>query len=281
LVSRKALRRFRALQKQVARTINFELARFCGKIVLTAKDVPGDFLQHPGAQAIKSLCGTDRQTGELKGSMEEIVVSGDYHIGITSNEKLLVRLRGKTDADAWAKRILLFNFENPVQNIIPNYHEILLKEEGEGIFALVVAGACQYLKDLQSHGRISMTDAQKKRVNDLIYESQALELFVEERIKEGEGTDLSSEEIVEAYAEFCRGNNWSSLPLKTVERRLVDLMLEHFNAHKHSRVIRNGKRVNGYSNVTLSPPNEPSKRSQPTSARGERGKERANQPHLF
>jgi len=101
------------------------------------------------------------------------------------------------------------------------------------------------------HGRIFMTDAQKKSVNDLIYESQALEIFVSERIKEAENSDLSSEEIVEAYALFCKSHNWTSLSLKTVERRLVDLMLERFNAHKHSRVIRNGKRVNGYSNVTL------------------------------
>ena len=229
----------------------FETARFCGKVLLTAKDVAGDFLQHRGAQVMKSLCGTDRQAGEAKGSMEEITVTGDYHIGVTSNEKLLVRLRGQTDADAWGRRILLFKFEHPVAKIIPDYHKILLAEEGEGIFALLVSGACRYLKDLQVHGRIFMTDAQKKSVNDLIYESQALEIFVSERIKEAENSDLSSEEIVEAYALFCKSHNWTSLSLKTVERRLVDLMLERFNAHKHSRVIRNGKRVNGYSNVTL------------------------------
>ena len=93
----------------------FELARLSGKVLLTAKDIDGDFLQHDSAQVIKSLCGGDRQVGEFKGSMTEIPVSGDYHIGISSNEKLLVRLRGKTDADAWARRIMLLKFEHPVK----------------------------------------------------------------------------------------------------------------------------------------------------------------------
>jgi hypothetical protein len=49
----------------------FEIGRLCGKTLLTACDVPGDFLQHAGAQALKKLVGHDYVPGEIKGAMRE------------------------------------------------------------------------------------------------------------------------------------------------------------------------------------------------------------------
>jgi phage/plasmid-associated DNA primase len=231
----------------------FELARYTGKVLLTAKDVPGDFLQHKGAQAIKALCGTDRQTAETKGTMEKIPISGDYHIGITSNERLLVRLRGETDAGAWARRLILLHFKHaiPAEKRVENYHEVLLAEEGDGIFALAVSGACKYLADLQEHRAVFMTKEQKERVDALVFESQSLELFVSERITPDENADLSTEEIIGAYARFCRERKWKVVAVKTIERRLADLMLEFFGEQRSTHIERNKKRANGYKHVAL------------------------------
>ena len=96
-----------------------------------------------------------------------------------------------------------------------------------------------------------MTERQKARVDSIIYESQSLELFVTSQIRRQDGADLSTEEIVEAYSGFCNRHSWSVPTVKTIERRLVDLMLEHFNAPKNTHLRRNEVRVNGYQNVAL------------------------------
>jgi putative DNA primase/helicase len=48
----------------------FEIGRFHGKTLLTACDVPGMFLQHSAAQAIKKLTGHDFIPGEVKRVMK-------------------------------------------------------------------------------------------------------------------------------------------------------------------------------------------------------------------
>ena len=213
--------------------------------------MPGDFLQHEGAQALKSLCGGDAQVAEFKGSMEQIEISGDYHVGITSNERLLVRMNSSWDAAAWARRLVLFNFNHPVERIIPDYHLRLLHEEGAGIFALFVRGASEYLRDLQEHGRVVMSEKQQERVDSLIYESQSLALFMQSEMTKDEISDVSSQEVVESYTSFCAVRGWVPLTFKTIERRLPELMHTFFGAHKSNHIERNGSRVNGYPGVFL------------------------------
>ena len=48
----------------------FEIGRLFGYSLLTAKDVPGKFLEEKGAQALKKLVGHDYTPGERKGSMK-------------------------------------------------------------------------------------------------------------------------------------------------------------------------------------------------------------------
>jgi hypothetical protein len=56
----------------------FELGRLFGFSLLTAKDVPGDFLEEDGAQALKKLVGHDYIPGEVKGSMVHVEIYGDF-----------------------------------------------------------------------------------------------------------------------------------------------------------------------------------------------------------
>ena len=229
----------------------FELARFAGKTLLTAKDVRGDFLEHASAQMIKALCGTDRQIGEFKNSMEQIDLGGDYHMGISSNETLLVRLRGETDAQAWARRLLLLHFLHPIERVIDRYHEVLLAEEGPGIFGCAVRGAQRYLRWLKRYGKIGMTEEQRKRVDNLVFQSQSLERFVATEIVSDENYDLTTEEIVEAYVKYCHDRKWVTRSTATIEKRLVDQMLTTHGSLKSKHVERDGIRVdlNGYPNV--------------------------------
>ena len=89
----------------------FEIGRFAGKTLLTAKDVRGHFLQHPSAQVINRLVGNDYIPGEIKHAMGDIPVRGDFGVAVTCNETLLVRLRGENDVGAWRRRIIRFEFK--------------------------------------------------------------------------------------------------------------------------------------------------------------------------
>ena len=113
----------------------FEIGRLFGYTLLTAKDVPGDFLEKEGAQALKTLVGHDHIPGERKGSMESVPVYGDFDCIITCNERLLVRLEGETDVEAWRRRLMVFEFLNtlPIEGRIDNYSQLLFAEEGPGI----------------------------------------------------------------------------------------------------------------------------------------------------
>jgi hypothetical protein len=75
--------------------------------------------------------------------------------------------------------------------------------------------------------------------------------FVLEMVRADTEDDLSTDELVRAYVNFCREKAWRALPGKTVERELVDLMMEVHNSRVGTNVIRNEKRVRGYPNVTF------------------------------
>ena len=101
----------------------FEIGRLFGFSLLSAKDVPGDFLEEAGAQAFKKLTGHDYLDGEVKGSMISVKVYGDFGGMVTCNERMLIQLQGDTDVDAWRRRLAMLVFEKvvPPEKRIPNY----------------------------------------------------------------------------------------------------------------------------------------------------------------
>ena len=86
----------------------FETQRLLGKTLLTAKDVPSNFLNTPSAHMLKVLTGNDTVTVEHKGSNAAPDVSCVFNVIITANNTLRVNLDG--DTDAWLRRIILINF---------------------------------------------------------------------------------------------------------------------------------------------------------------------------
>lgn len=82
----------------------FEIARFVGKTLLTAKDVKSSFLNTPGAAKIKALTGKDTLTADFKGVSTGVDVIGNFNVVITANTELHVALDG--DKEAWRRRLL-------------------------------------------------------------------------------------------------------------------------------------------------------------------------------
>ena len=68
---------------------------------------------------------------------------------------------------------------------------------------------CLLLKDIQTGGDIKLSEAQDKIVEGLLAESDSLRHFLMENVVQDEKADLSTTEIVEAYAEYCPLKGWN------------------------------------------------------------------------
>jgi hypothetical protein len=232
----------------------FEIGRLSGFSLLSAKDVPGDFFEETGAQALKKLTGHDHLDGEVKGSMISVKVYGDFGCMVTCNERMLIQLQGDTDIEAWRRRLAMLVFENviPPEKRTPNYAQVVFAEEGPGVLRKAVAGAIVHLAELKESGNFKETKTQQGRIDHLLAESESIKYFVTERIcGVSGGVGLSTEELVTAYIDYCADRQWRPYGIKQVERKLPDLMMSIHGVHVGANVIRNKKRVRGYPNVAF------------------------------
>jgi hypothetical protein len=76
---------------------------------------------------------------------------------------------------------------------------------------------------------------------------------VEDGITQAPDANLTTDEIVSAYFDFCKSRGWTAQPGKAVEKQLPDLMLE-VHSSRHSKHIPRGEaEARGYSGVALKP----------------------------
>ena len=227
----------------------FEIRNFIGKTLLLGKDVSGDFLMTKGAEVIKCLCGHDYLDAESKSKNETTKIRGDFGILINCNSRLRVRLDG--DIDAWRRRLLIIEYNNPpISKPIINFSNVLFESEGAGILNFFIQGAIRLVNELKQFGRIQKTESQQKRIDRLLEESNSALHFVQNRIMIGDG-DISTEECNEAYAKHCEIMGWKPLPIMTFDKCLPDLILNEFGLVKAHDISRNGKSRNGYRNLKI------------------------------
>ena len=124
-----------------------------------------------------------------------------------------------------------------------------MREEGSGILRWGLAGFAKLLVELETLGDFALTPAQEARVDSLLAESDSARVFLTEKLGKSVGTDVTSEELNEAYAEFCSDKGWNPLPITIFERQLPDLMLEIFQSNKSQSIVRDSKSKRGYRNV--------------------------------
>ena len=228
----------------------FELFRYLKKNLLVGVDVPGQFLSEKGAYVIKGLVGGDWFDAEQKCGTGSFPFQGNFCILITSNSRLQVRLDG--DTGAWKRRLLIIRFEAPAPaKKIPDFKDVLIREEGSGILNWALQGLGMLLKDIEAHGDIQLTEAQDKIINILLAESDSLRHFLVENVVQDENADLSTTEIVETYAEYCPVKGWNPKPITVIYRELESLMLELFGTSKSHSIKRDEKSTKGFRRVAF------------------------------
>ena len=228
----------------------FELGGYIGKTLLCGRDVGGAFLNEKGAAVLKALTGGDRLDVELKNGNDRSFIVGGYNVAVTTNARLRVRLDG--DGSAWSRRIVIIPFTRTTDIVpIPNFPQVLLRDEGPGILNWMLDGAMRLLDELKKSGALRMTCTQKTRVRDLLCESDSVRDFVNSRVELAEGCDLTTAELVESYRGFCFTRGWTPLPGHTVMSQIADAMADIYKRPVATDLIRDGGYKRGYRGVRL------------------------------
>ena len=233
----------------------FEAGLLMSKTLLVGSDVQPDFLQTDSASRLKAWTGGDYLQAEFKGRSEAGSVLGEWNVVVTANSRLRVKIEG--DLGAWSRRMLLLEFNQPKpEAVVPNYHDVLLREEGPGILNWFLAGA-ESLNQLIDGGKpFPLTTAQRQRVDDLLSESDSVRYFIVNHVRRSSmaADCVTSEGLFHGYLQMCSAKDWQSEPEKRFQRRAAELMLELHQAMRSEHLARengydSGKR--GYRHVML------------------------------
>lgn len=234
----------------------FESSRYRGKRLLAGRDVPSDFLRTPGASELKSLTGGDARSTELKNSNEVGDFVGDFHVVITSNSPLLVRI--DDDTTAWERRLVIIHFRGPDGGLpkrIRHFDQVLLNEEGPGILNWMLQGAQIALQEIQKDGTISLTPAQLSRISNRVRISDTVGFFVESRLVYAADESISSEQLLLEYQRFCNEKAITCELDRAFHLRVKARIEEHFGGRvSHTENVRcapEGRKLRGYRGVAL------------------------------
>ncbi len=203
------------------------------------------------AHIIKSLVGGDPLSAEGKSSNGDFEIKGNFNIVISCNTRLKVLLEG--DIGAWKRRLLIVRYEKkPPEKPIPDFDVQLVEEEGSGILNWALVGLQMALEDIDEIGTLRLSEGQTQRVDALLAESESVRHCIEHCFIKDANEDVTSDEAVQAYAEYCSDRGWHPLPITVVQLQLPDLMLEFFKTSKSHCLERNGKKsLRGWKGVRL------------------------------
>lgn len=208
----------------------FELYGARRALLLVGKDVRSDYLESPNASFLKKLSGRDQIDMEKKGG-DRFSIMGDFHIVITSNARLQVRLDG--DFDAWQRRLVLIEFNNPGKHrVIPEFDKVLLHEEGSGILNFFFEGASRYLEILAKGENLELSDTQSARVRDILLESNSVDAFIREAVERCPGNEIASTTLYAEYLTFCDLRDWEAKPQNTFAHGAAPLLWELYGVKK-------------------------------------------------
>jgi P4 family phage/plasmid primase-like protien len=230
----------------------FEAARFIGKVLLTGKDVPAEFLRRKGASNIKKLVGHDLLSAERKQSNAVFYLRGEFYIIITCNSRLRVYLEG--DADAWRRRLIVIEYDRPKpKDRISDFHQKLIAQEGPGILNWMIQGAILHLRELETCGDFVLTQAQQDRVEALLAESDSVREFVKTWLHTSKG-DITLGELHQGYEEFCRDTGYPPVAPHQAAGQMKQLIAEIHSLHLRNDIWRFEGHQRGFKGLEITQP---------------------------
>jgi putative DNA primase/helicase len=211
-------------------TDRFAKSAFLGKTLLYALDVDSKFLVKPGASELKKLTGGDPMRARLMFG-GEAAFNGTLNAILTMNADE-PRVRLDSDADAWRRRLIVIRFVSRVKNVVRDFDEELIRQEGSGI----VNQALRVILPCITTGTFPLTSAQQRKVDDMLDRSDAIQEFVLDRIEKRDGASLTKKEIREAFKNYCKDRRWSVPGDRDFGSRLPVVMKAQFGVDQSNSV---------------------------------------------
>ena len=208
----------------------FETRNYGQKVILTAKDVGPGFLCDKNAGALKSLTGGDLMSAERKTENDELQFHGDLHVAIISNAEQQLRVEG--DADAWVRRLLSIHMKRPEGFVsVADFIDVILREEGLGILAWVIAGAVRH----RANGfKYSLTESQEATINRIVNAADGVRLFVDRClvVDEGGPNPVTMGDLHSAYEKFAKEYDFDCPKKQVFGERIKPLILAQYGLHQ-------------------------------------------------
>ena len=234
----------------------FEFGDYTEKTLLLGSDVLSDFLLCSSAGTIKKLTGGDLVEAEIKYLTKKAQLEDVFNMIITSNKRLLVNV--DDDLDAWKRRMLVIKYAGaPPTEFIPDFDEILLKEEGPGILNFLVQGAAKVLCEGFPESSLAY-----KRAGDILLESNSIYGFLETCIElTDSGDGITIDELRNRYREWCVQKHLTPMTDDNGKHRLKDAIESRFGvneAHSLKRTDSSGNETEarGYRGVKFKEPDD-------------------------
>ena len=98
---------------------------------------------------------------------------------------------------------------------------------------------------------MQLTDDQNSRVEALLCESDSVRHFVSHCVEKRDSSDVTVNEMVTAYINFCETRGWQAVTVRQFESTVSDIMMEIHRASKRTDIQRNNKNQRGYANIAL------------------------------
>ncbi len=227
----------------------FEIGRLSGKTLLYGSDVPDSFLTTETASRLKSLTGGDVMTAEFKNSNEAPQIKCRFNIIVTSNSRLTVCLEG--DSDAWRRRLVIVNYDRPKPPVvIADLAERILAGEGPGVLNFMLDGLDALMA---ANWDLRLNEAQQRRVDDLLLESDSHRVFVTEcLIKDTTAPGLTKADVYAAFVEFCDRRGWVAMNKNRFGKLGAEAVAQVFGLAVRGDVMNSdGRQNDGWKSLRL------------------------------
>ena len=109
------------------------------------------------------------------------------------------------------------------------------------------------MRELRDFGVIQLTEAQRRRVDDLLSESDSVRSFVRECVAACHRGEVATQDLAAAYRDYCEARDWEPLRERQFQAELPDAMLEFHRAGRRNDIRSGGKAVRGFRGVRLQP----------------------------
>lgn len=235
----------------------FELGSFFERRLLVAKDVSADALNSQAAYMLKALSGDSLIKAEIKHQNRRVSLKGPFNIAITSNSNLFIKLQG--DAPAWHRRLIILNFHKKKGLKRENkLSDKMFKDEGSAILNWMIKGAIRARAILDEKVEFPETSEQNKRINELLRLSDSVKAFVDEDLQsEAKGT-ITTQDLYQAYENYCACNRVVPAPRGAFEREIVLRIQESWGGKKSMvKDPATGSPCRGYLGVSFKSPATP------------------------